>query len=83
MRKIKNLLIPKKTPKYSDKYYRKILLRSSLLIVLLSSVLLLFFIGKTINNRIDEANEQLNSENKFCFSTINEVFTNAKLIFGV
>lgn len=78
MKKIKDFFIPKNTSKYSDTFYKYIMLRSSIVVMLLSSVLLLFFVSQTISSQLQNAQKTLQTENEFCYSTFNDVLSSAK-----
>lgn len=73
-------MIRKQKSKYSDEFYKKILLRSSFAIMLLSLILLIFFAWQTIDNHFEQAEENLVLENNDCFSTLEETLENAKRI---
>lgn len=73
-------MIKKPKSKYSDSFYKDILLRSSFAIMLLSLILLLFFAWQTIDNHFEQAQQNLKIENDDCYSTLEETLENAKRI---
>lgn len=68
----------KTSSKYSEYYYKKLLLRSSVLVMLLSTIFLLLFLFLTIDNHYKQSQERLNTENKTCFSALNDTLDNVK-----
>lgn len=69
-----------KKSKYSDGFYKDILLRSSFAIMLLSLILLVFFAWQTIDNHFEQAERNLVVENNDCYSTLEETLENTKRI---
>lgn len=73
-------MIKKPKSKYSDGFYKDILLRSSFAIMLLSLILLIFFAWQTIDNHFEQAERNLVIENEDCYSTLEETLENTKRI---
>lgn len=73
-------MIRKQKSKYSDRFYKDILLRSSFAIMLLSLILLIFFAWQTIDNHFEQAERNLVIENEDCYSTLEETLENTKRI---
>lgn len=73
-------MIKKQKSKYSDGYYKDLLLRSSFAIMLLSLILLIFFAWQTIDNHFEQAMQNLAVENADCYSTLEETLENTKRI---
>lgn len=73
-------MIRKQKSKYSDGFYKDILLRSSFAIMLLSLILLIFFAWQTIDNHLKQAEQNLVIENNDCYSTLEETLENTKRI---
>lgn len=73
-------MIKKQKSKYSDEFYKNILLRSSFAIMLLSLILLIFFAWQTIDNHFKQAEQNLVIENNDCYSTLEETLENTKRI---
>lgn len=73
-------MIKKPKSKYSDGFYKNILLRSSFVIMLLSLILLIFFAWQTIDNHFEQAQQNLVVENNDCYSTLEETLENTKRI---
>lgn len=73
-------MIKKPKSKYSDGFYKDILLRSSFAIMLLSLILLIFFAWQTIDNHFEQAEHNLVIENEDCYSTLEETLENTKRI---
>lgn len=73
-------MIRKQKSKYSDGFYKDILLRSSFAIMLLSLILLIFFAWQTIDNYFEQAKQNLAIENADCYSTLEETLENTERI---
>lgn len=73
-------MIKKQNSKYSDTFYKIILLRSSFAIMLLSLILLLFFAWQTVEHYFEQAEHNLVIENEDCYSTLEETLENTKRI---